>query len=274
MENLDRIIRTYLTKITPRPSIFFDVSLCDHCNLNCKGCGSFAPLAAESFLDLDEYTKDAMRLAEISNGVAHHINILGGEPLLHPELIDFLKITRRLFPVGNINLVTNGILVLKMADEFWDTIRECDIVLAPTKYPINVNYEEIEKVSKKKQVKFRYFGNATIENNWIHTVITDRGDRNELHSFLVCGNANDCTVLRNGKLYPCPRAAKIELFNNYFKTDFKITPKDYIDIYKDVCLDDIMNFLSRPIPFCRYCNRFAHNRCSWEAGKKQIEEWT
>lgn len=273
MENLDRIVRTYLTKIIPRPALFFDVNLCDHCNLNCKGCGSFAPLAKATFLKTEDYMKDAKRLSQLSGGVIHHINILGGEPLLHPDLTKFIKITRELFPIGNINLVTNGVLLLKMNDEFWNVIRECDVVLAPTKYPIDVNYDEIERKAIENGVRFDYFGDATYENSWIHTVITERGNRNELHSFLECSNANDCAVLRNGKIYPCPRAAKIELFNNYFGTDFRITDKDYIDIHADICLADIMEFLSKPIPFCKYCNRFAHEKICWEISKKEKEEW-
>ena len=274
MENMDGIIRTYLTRIIPRPALFFDVSLCDHCNLNCKGCGSFAPLAKESFLDLEDYIKDAKRLSKISGGVVHHINILGGEPLLHPQLLKFIKVTREQFPIGNINLVTNGILLLKMSDKFWETMREYDILLAPTKYPVQVNYVEIEKKALEMGVRYKYFGDATIENSWIHNVITEQGDRNELHSFLVCGNANNCAVLKNGKIYPCPRSARIELFNDYFNTDFKLTNKDYIDIYDDISIDDIMNFLAKPIPFCKYCNRFANTKTNWGISKKNIKEWT
>lgn len=272
MENFNRTWRTYLTRVIPRPSLFFDVELCDHCNLNCKGCGSFAPLAKESFLKVEDYVRDAERLSQLSGGVVHHINILGGEPLLHPDLLQFLKVTRQLFPIGNINLVTNGILVLKMQDEFWDVMRECKIILAVTKYPINLKYDEIEKKSREMNVKCIYFGDAN--NYWTHTVITEHGNRNELHSFLECGNANNCTVLQDGKLYPCPRAAKIQLFNEFFKTDYKLTSRDYIDIHADIQLEDIMKFLSKPIPFCRYCNIFANETTTWEASKKKIEEWT
>ena len=72
-------VRTYLTRITPRPALFFDLNLCDCCNLNCKGCGSFAPLARnDEFLDYDCFVKDIDRLSELAEGVMHHINILGG----------------------------------------------------------------------------------------------------------------------------------------------------------------------------------------------------
>ena len=61
-------IRTYMSRSTPRPALFFDVEVTEHCNLNCKGCGSMAPIAEESFLDLNEYKKDITRLSELSGG--------------------------------------------------------------------------------------------------------------------------------------------------------------------------------------------------------------
>lgn len=108
-----------LAKFVPRTTLFFDVIAAEHCNLNCKGCGSMSPLAEEKFLDLNVYENDLRRLSELSGGVMHHINILGGEPLLHTEIKKIIKITRKYFNYGNIYLVTNGILLPKMDDEFW-----------------------------------------------------------------------------------------------------------------------------------------------------------
>ena len=45
-----------------------------------------APLAEKKFLNLEIYENDLKRLSELSGGIMHHINILGGEPLLHPEI--------------------------------------------------------------------------------------------------------------------------------------------------------------------------------------------
>lgn len=93
-------------KFIPRRTLFFDVIVTEHCNLNCKGCGSFMPLADEEYIDLEDLEKDYKRLADLSGGVMHHINLLGGEPLLHKDIKDIIKMTRRYFPIGVINLVT------------------------------------------------------------------------------------------------------------------------------------------------------------------------
>ncbi|MDR2096978.1 MAG: 4Fe-4S cluster-binding domain-containing protein, partial [Spirochaetaceae bacterium] len=78
-----------LTKaaIKKRKVLLFQVLLCEHCNLNCKGCGACSPLAGESYLDPASYEKDCERLSALSGGIVEYIDLLGGEPLLHPEII-------------------------------------------------------------------------------------------------------------------------------------------------------------------------------------------
>ena len=45
--------------------IVCEISLAEHCNLNCYGCDHFAPLAKPEFADLEESRRDLTRLAEL-----------------------------------------------------------------------------------------------------------------------------------------------------------------------------------------------------------------
>jgi hypothetical protein len=58
----------------------------DHCNLNCKGCTAFSPVAEEKFMDVNMFERDCERLAELTGGKIELIDLLGGEPLLHPKI--------------------------------------------------------------------------------------------------------------------------------------------------------------------------------------------
>lgn len=267
-----RDIREMLTRITPRPMLFFDVEVTEHCNLNCKGCGSFAPIADEHYLDVTGYIKDMKRLSLLANGEAHHINILGGEPLLHPDIIEIMHITRDFFPVGNVYLVTNGILLLEMPEKFWVECHNSSIIVAPTKYPIELDWTKIEDRALKYSVVVEYFNDIS-KSGWNRYAFEPKGNRYEGHNFISCSNANMCTVLYEGKLYPCPVPAKIKYINKEFNENFKVSERDYIDIYKVSSLKEIMEFLSRPIPFCRYCNVFKCENQDWEVSKKEKEEW-
>ena len=259
-------------KLVPHSLLFFDIEITEHCNLNCKGCDSLAPLAEEEYLDVAECEKDLRRLSELSGGVVDHINILGGEPLLHPDIEKFMTMTRQYFPVGRIVVVTNGILLKSMEKTFWETCKENKIVLGVTRYPIQLDLAWIKEKAEKEEVAFQWFGEDRKEH-WVHTRMDLSGQMDETESFLHCWNANNCTVVEHGKLYPCPRVAKIRHFNKAFKTNLPVSEKDYLVIEEVESLEEMMSFLAKPIPFCRFCKSQSHYEEPWAVSKKIMAEW-
>ena len=63
-----------------------------HCNLNCCGCSSFAPLSPPEFLKQDQFASDMERLSSLLNQNLITLYLMGGEPLLHEELPRFFGI--------------------------------------------------------------------------------------------------------------------------------------------------------------------------------------
>lgn len=100
------------------PILSFEVHLAEHCNLNCRGCDHFCPLAKPAYTDLNVFQRDFKRLSELFHMEAGEIHLLGGEPLLNPQVEEFCKIARKNFPKATINIITNGILLPEMPDSF------------------------------------------------------------------------------------------------------------------------------------------------------------
>ena len=82
-----------------------------------------------------------------------------------------------------------------------------------------------------------------------------------------------CTTLRNGKIYLCPIVANIHIINKHFNTKFNVSEKDYIDIYKVKNIKEILKFLHKKIPFCRYCDFSKPSIAIWTISKKELSEW-
>jgi molybdenum cofactor biosynthesis enzyme MoaA len=82
-----------------------EVHITEHCNLNCIGCNHFSPLADKLFLPPEAFEKDCARLAKITDKLTV-IKLLGGEPLLHPNIISFLETARKYFKSTVIQLTT------------------------------------------------------------------------------------------------------------------------------------------------------------------------
>lgn len=248
----------------------------EHCNLNCKGCIHFSPLADKCCISVKEFRNDIKKMAEITQGNIKTINILGGEPLLHPELLKILKIARSYFKDSEIRLVSNGILILSQKENFWQIMKRNKIHLSITKYPLNINYQQISHLTKKYSIQYSFYAPNKENSQW-HFPIDIEGNQNEQFSYDNCRKGNNCTNINivKGKLYMCPICSNIKYFNKFFNKNCSVEQNDFLKINEIKSVDEINEFVSKPSPFCRYCNingRTFDNK--WEITKKKIEEWT
>jgi MoaA/NifB/PqqE/SkfB family radical SAM enzyme len=250
-----------------------EFQLVEHCNLNCAGCDHFSSIAAEEYADLHSVEKDMERLSLLTHGNVRKITLIGGEPLLHKDVTAFFPIVRRNFPKSNIFLFTNGILLPKQPDTFWEACRDNNIVLFVTRYPIKIDVETIE--SKCKQYGLEFLRPPGIRDEEMYRcVLSLEGKGNVKKNWKYCIH-NYWAFLRNGRIYPCPFYANIQHFNQYFNKTIPITENDTIDIHKAKNLREILRFLAKPIPGCKYCDIGAYTYGhKWGISKKDIGEWT
>ena len=252
-----------------------DIHLTDHCNLNCRSCTHFSPLAEEFYLSLEGFETDLTRLSQLTNGQIGQIFMLGGEPLLHPELIKFFPIARRLFPETKLIIITNGILLPQQTDDFWQACKDNNIQIWVSLYKLNVDLKEVEQKAREYGVFYGYTStNRTKEDEktWGKWKLDLEGKQYWTNSFEHCSVKN-CVTLKKGKLYTCPTIAHIEHFNKYFNTNLIPTEFDYVDIYKVETYDEILKAMVKPTPFCRFCKTKEFEMGLWEHSKKDINEW-
>ncbi len=252
----------------------FEVDIVSHCNLNCKCCSQFSCIAEEEYINVEIMERDFKRLGELFAGQCKRIYLIGGEPLLHPNLSMCMSIARTYFPKGEISVFTNGVLLLKQKNEFWQICREKKISIIVTKYPITIDYEDIMKRAQKEQVSFKYFTTSEDFKFMINLGLDIDGMQDIEYNFFQCNEANNCIKLRDGKLYPCTRPAAIYRFNHYFGFDLQVCEADFIDIYRAVDKNEILRKLAEPIPFCRYCNVLKERSAmNWGKTEGKLEEW-
>lgn len=266
-----------------KDSISFEVCIVDHCNLSCQMCDHFSQLADKWFVDIQTYTRDIERMAELFEHKTGTITLVGGEPTLHPELAQMLIIGRKLFPDTRINLLTNGILLPKMENDIngniWKVCSEQKIDMTITAYPINFDYIGLENKAREYGISLRMASNIHDIKTGLTHKISDRHPLNldgkvppiyAAHCFYF----NKCHILREGKYYMCPMAAHIGIFNKYFDKQVPRSEKDYLNIYEVQSWKDFAEFGSAFIPMCRYCDqkRWGH-AYEWKPSNKTIDEY-
>ncbi|MDR2510211.1 MAG: radical SAM protein [Spirochaetaceae bacterium] len=265
-----------------KSALALEVHIVEHCNLNCAYCTHFSPIAGQSFVDVDALEKDFKRLGELTGGRVQKLTLMGGEPLLHPRITDIIKMTARHFDFapprkssvheGGI-ILTNGLLLLKQSEEFWEACACANISVSISPYPIKLDIDMIKAKAKEHGVVFNAGGGA--RKTMIRIPLDIEGRQNIEATFRKCGQKNKCVNLKNGRLFTCPTAAHIHHFNSYFNKNLETSEKDYIDIHGASNIDQILDFLRKPIPFCRYCDYArADWNLKWKATQKDIREWT
>ncbi len=266
---LHRAIRRSITR--KRPTLFhLDVHVTDHCNLNCRGCEHYSSVSDPVFADLDATMKDLRRLAELFESI-EQIYLLGGEPLLHSRVEEFVRETRRIFPATRLSLMTNGILVTRMPSSFWETMRDADATLLCDSYPINIPVDRINELGREHRVTVEWMKPA---EEFFKIPIDVAASCDPAKSFERCRGLSNCPIVRDGRLYPCAHSAYADILVNRFGIeDVAPVEEDSISIWGDVTGDQAIDFLMRPTPWCSHCDFDSFETYSWSRGRGEAEEW-
>jgi MoaA/NifB/PqqE/SkfB family radical SAM enzyme len=246
------------------------VHLTDHCNLNCKGCSHFSNIAKPAFADFGQFTAEFERMAELFPRITE-IFLLGGEPLLHPDLESFIKTTRRLYPESRINLMSNGVLVPRMQESFWETLRDTGTWLLCDLYPVGTPEGAINDLAEKHGVNVEW---TDPRQEFFKLPLDLEGKQDASDSFKRCRGLNNCPTLRDGRLYPCAFCAYVDIFEARFG-DKGLAPsdEDWISIFDTDDPYEIMDFLLAPVPWCRHCDFDSMSTYEWGRSQRTIDEW-
>ena len=252
------------------PTLYhFDIHITDHCNLNCKGCGHFSNLCEPNFLDLDAFRVDMAAIAAKLR--IEQIYLLGGEPLLHPRIAEFIRVAREHFPETRIYVVTNGSLVMRQNDEFWSAMADTHTVLMADAYPIGLPVEQIDRRAEETGVSVEW---TDARELFFKVPLDLSGSQDPADSYARCSGVNNCPMYKDGRLYPCAFAPYIDAFKAQFGVEgLSVSEADSISV-RDTDSQAIMHFMTRPIPFCRNCDFDRFELYEWGRTERKIEEWT
>lgn len=231
----------------------------DACNLNCVGCTHFSPI-----FDLEK-PNTASRLADISalkEKVCSIANfyILGGEPLLNDEVDIYIRAVKKNYPLANVTLVTNGLLIPRCSDAFLSFLSNNNICVSISEYKpthgiidkiINILHEfNIRYVIRLYETKQKFNIPLSSERMPEKYCISD-----------------GCVNIWNGMIARCPTLMYIPILNKRFGLHY---PEEGIYSMDEIGSDiEIKNLLKEDVPLCCYC---AQNEVEWSVCGKKVKE--
>lgn len=231
----------------------------DNCNLNCKRCQHFSNMAKpESYADFDQVKRDFGRLRELFDDIGR-IAILGGEPLLNPELSKYCYMVKENFENSRIEIITNGLLVRQMNDEVLKAVKDNGIIINVSYYPVLEHIiEDLVIFLKENNLCYCIGSHIDVFSKRLLLHENREESMEDLEKkYKVCRDAC-CTTLRDGKIYPCYLPATVHIFNDNFheRIGERGDEDNGIDIYeKNITGIEIIERLKHPFGICRHCGK-------------------
>lgn len=252
---------------------FLQLHITDHCNLNCKGCAHFSPVSEVKYINLDEMELMYKKLIPILENNFSLLELMGGEPLLHPQIEEIIILTRKYFPNIEIRLVTNGIKLFNMKESFFQACSQYNIAIYISRYPIKLNYVSLTKMLDSYQVKHDSYGNYDEDKMFIEYKVNPKGNGDIRYNYRNCEFGGRCLQLKDSKIYPCFISAYANQLNKYFGMNFEWEKDDYLSLDDNLTKEKISRFINEPVPFCRYCTMKNNCLSKWEVSKRSKQEW-
>ena len=245
-----RCFRVEEGKISPPLSC--ELNAVDHCNLTCLDCNHASPAAAKAFADPDMVHRDFSTLAMVYR--ARFVKILGGEPLLHPDLFSVIQAVRESGISKKVLLVTNGTLLHQLPDAVWGAVDQLEVSSYPGVDLSKDVKKSIQSKASQHQVKLVSHFYPTFRITFSRVGTND--DQLVRRIYRACKLANlwGCQSIYQGFFFKCPQSIYISNLlderHTHTNTDNGIKIGD-----SPAFFDELTKYLrsDRPLKACRYC---------------------
>jgi organic radical activating enzyme len=253
---------------------FVEIMVTQGCNLSCAGCTNYSDLAHKGYLPWEEGRKEIELWLERVD--IPDFGILGGEPLMNPDIRNWIKGLREIMPNSQIRFTTNGLLLAQNFD-IVDLLHDIGNVVF--KIAVHEHNPELENIIQKVLQKFKWedvveFGVSrlkTTNNLRFHIRRPDifyktfvgsysdmmPHDNDPNDAFALCCQQT-CPLLYNGKIYKCSTNGLLEdtlaKFNNpNFEKWKPYLQEGLVHDCSDVELNKFLSNFGKPNDVCRAC---------------------
>ncbi|MBR2895924.1 MAG: hypothetical protein IKC03_09780 [Oscillospiraceae bacterium] len=186
---------------------YFGYIVGQRCTLKCRDCCELVPYYQHGTqVSKDIILGDCRKLAAASK-FTMYIELVGGEPFLHPELPEILEGLLQIENVGFVKIFTNGTVI--PGERLLEVLKNERIVLMWSNYTHAVQgklYENIMKTRgalEKAGVRYIFSHAETWLDFAADFELTNKSEEQLQRDFQDCHIA-DCMRLYCGKLYRCP----------------------------------------------------------------------
>jgi len=233
----------------------------DHCTFRCKNCTTYSEYAKPKFSQISSYENDVKKISEVLR--VNKFELYGGEPLLHPQLVDYILIAKKHNLSKTVSVVTNGQLLPKQSDEFYSVV---DNIVVSFYSKSHVDYDPIFDMLFDKKEKYGF--SLDIKEQTLFTkyhLLYKQDDEATKYAFKKCWakdrfNEDGCHTLSEGYYYKCSKPISQERFLKDAKMEIEhdFLKEDGVYLHDDNLEERLSAYIgsNEPLKSCSYCTGF------------------
>lgn len=228
-----------------------EINVAEHCNLSCQGCSHLSPVLPKHFVEPAQVSRDLSMLARHYR--ADEVRLMGGEPLLHPDLVSVVAAVRASGITPRVCVVTNGLLLARMGEPFFEAVDAVEISLYPGRSPTAEQQARVGALARAHEVDL--MATRVSQFRRPYTEIRNRDEALVERVYRSCKVAHEwrCHAVADGLFFRCPQSYFLPkvLTEHFERPDVDALPIDDTDDFGE----RLLAFLNAPGPLasCSQC---------------------
>ena len=217
-----------------------DLNVVSHCNFACTNCSHASPIQPKWEMSLGEILRDLTALKAVFR--CTNLNLVGGEPTLHPQLIEIMRLVKEIRIDDQTHVITNGSRLPYMPEEFWQELEFIKVSIYPKLD------KSIPDLVRKKSEQYG-FGHEMTEFNEFYQQLEPIPDGSSFHA---CKWKTDCYTVHKGHFYLCPQST-------FFPKSILGLPENVDGLpLEGITEEKLRAFMDRtePLNACRTCRGY------------------
>ena len=253
---------------------FVESMLVYPCNLKCDGCSTFSDLRRTGYVTMKQGISWLRPWAERMEIQAW--GAMGGEPLMNPQMYDWIVAVRKLLPDAQIRFVTNGLLlekhwrIVELLHEIGNCILKITVHLSNKKiqqaidrvqrsYDWEPVYEYgIHRQKLSNGMRFQINKPKSFTRTFQGTYETMKPFANNPDEAFAHCHQQTCSMLVEDKLYKCSQSALIhDVWVEHDRPNADAwQPYLYTGLSPDADINELIKFsenFGKPHAMCQQC---------------------
>jgi organic radical activating enzyme len=181
-----------------------ELGIAEHCNLACRSCSHVSPVLPKRYMDPEALSDELKILSRAYH--AHVVSLLGGEPLLHPNLLEIMAAIRESGVGDRIAVATNGVLLPRMKRDFWQAVDWVEVSRYPGKSLTPDQERECRRSAVASRTGIRFCQRREFREAYSEPGAQDAGLARAIFDSCEIVHVWRCHTLAAGRFFKCPQS--------------------------------------------------------------------